>query len=110
MPEIRQHEFEGSLSITFDCDTPCDSAIEASGHEPNGYFWEGIAQVLISTEAPDLAGKVNLDCEGSMFCAVSDSSEPLESLSALLTPVVNDPDRVIALIEKAAKIGFEFDD
>jgi hypothetical protein len=31
--------------------TDVDDVIEALGHEPNGYFWEGVAQLLVDTEA-----------------------------------------------------------
>ncbi|MFJ1541916.1 Imm51 family immunity protein [Micromonospora chalcea] len=37
--------------------TPVDDLVEELGREPNGYFWEGVAQVLVSTEAQVLEGR-----------------------------------------------------
>ncbi len=108
--EIRRHEFEGTLSITFDCDTPADEIIEDAGHEANGYFWEGVAQLVIAKEAPAIADKISYDSEGSMFCAVSEDGEALEVLAGIMGPVTNDPERVAAILEEADAMGFEFDD
>jgi hypothetical protein len=33
-----------------------DGTITELGHEPNGPFWEDIAELLIQAEAPDLDG------------------------------------------------------
>jgi hypothetical protein len=40
------------------------------GHEPNGYFWEGVARYL--AEAPALADRILYDPEGSMFYAYAE--------------------------------------
>lgn len=110
MVEITTHEFEGSSSITFDCETPADDAILAAGHEPNGYFWDGLVQRVVATDAPAIADALAYDSEGSMFCAVSDDAAALDVLAALLATVVNDPERVAAIIADATAAGFEFDD
>ncbi|MEV6923014.1 hypothetical protein AB0M46_00670 [Dactylosporangium sp. NPDC051485] len=36
--------------------TAGDEVAEELGHEPNGYFWEGVAALLAATEAPELEG------------------------------------------------------
>ena len=60
-----------SASLTFQCGAlPADAAVFAAGHEPNGYFWEGVVQYLTG----DLASQVELDCEAGMFCASLDLS------------------------------------
>ncbi|MFI6079270.1 Imm51 family immunity protein [Actinoplanes sp. NPDC051343] len=41
--------------------TDVDEVVEDLGHEPNGYFWAGIAELLVSTEAPDLNGRFEFD-------------------------------------------------
>lgn len=43
--------------------TSVDSRVEELGHEANGYFWEGVAQLLVKTEAPSLEGKFDYDPE-----------------------------------------------
>ena len=49
--------------------TAVDGVVEEFGHEANGYFWEGIAQLLVATEATDLEGRFKYDPEGGMFVA-----------------------------------------
>ena len=42
----------GEHSLTFYCgELPVDKEIVLAGHEPNGYFWDGVATFL----RPDLA-------------------------------------------------------
>lgn len=43
--------------------TPVDKEIVLAGHEPNGYFWDGVTTFL----RPDLAERLDLDSEGGMF-------------------------------------------
>lgn len=99
-------ESAGSFSLTFACgDLPADEAVTAADHEPNGYFWEGVAQFL----APDVAAVVEFDSEGSMFCAYGDRG-PLARLQQVLEPVLADPATVTRVIRDATASGFEFDD
>jgi Immunity protein 51 len=43
----------GRFSLLLDAGTTdVDVVIEELDHEPNGYFWEGVAQLLVDTEAP----------------------------------------------------------
>lgn len=87
-----------------------EDAVEASGHEPNGYFWEGVARRLVATEAPELAELVDYDPEGSMFVAYGNDRDALTRLGNLMARVANDADAMTALIEAAEADGFEFDD
>jgi hypothetical protein len=99
-------EIEGSPCLTLYCgDLPVDAAITEVGHEPNGYFWEGIATYL----EPALAARVELSSEGGMFAAYGERAD-LEQLLAAMTPHVADADAVVALIRRAESEGFEFDD
>jgi len=60
----------GTYSLLLDAGTTqVDDVIEELGHEPNGYFREGVAQVLVSAEAPALEGRFSYDPEAGMFCA-----------------------------------------
>jgi immunity protein 51 of polymorphic toxin system len=96
----------GSFSLSFTCgELPADDAVIAADHEPNGYFWEGVAQFL----APDVAAVVEFDSEGSMFCAYGDRG-PLARLQQVLEPCLADPARVRQVIRDATAAGFEFDD
>ena len=90
--------------------TSVDALVEELGHEPNGYFWEGVAQFLVSTEASKLDGRFSYDPEGGMFCAYGDDRTALEELGALMAAVAADGDRMRKLITAAEAVGFEFDD
>jgi hypothetical protein len=107
VPEnLRLSDFGGSWSLTLDCGgLPADPAISAAGHEPNGYFWEGVAEFL----ADDLVSRVDLDPEAGMFCARGDRAV-LEQLREQMEPYVADPERIAGLIREAEAAGFVFDD
>ena len=72
---------DGSRSVFFECDAPPTwKVVEAHGHQPNGYFWEGVANWLISQgRAPE----VSMDPEGSMFSAQGTPAELDAFLAAL---------------------------
>lgn len=96
----------GSTSLTFECgDLPADAAVFAAGHEPNGYFWEGVAQYV----AGGLISEVELDPEARMFCARGDRAV-LGQLREKLEWYLDDPDKVAQLIREAEASGFQFDD
>ncbi|MFC6933266.1 immunity 51 family protein [Actinomadura yumaensis] len=101
----------GKFSLLLDAGTTdVDDLVEQLGHEPNGYFWEGVAQFLVSTESPALAERFSYDPEGGMFCAYSEDQTALQKLAALMTPLTTDADRMRKLITSAKASGFEFDD
>lgn len=90
--------------------TDVDALVEELGHEPNGYFWEGVARLLVSTQAPALEGRFSYDPEAGMFCAYGQDRSALDELAARMAVVATDPDRLRELIALAAVNGFEFDD
>lgn len=101
----------GSYSLLLDAGTTrVDGTVEQLGHEPNGYFWEGVARFLVGTEAKSLEGRVSYDPEGGMFCAYGTDRTALEELGALLSAVAADTDRMRKLVASAEATGFEFDD
>ncbi|MFG1949315.1 Imm51 family immunity protein [Nonomuraea sp. NPDC048826] len=100
----------GKFSLLLDAGTTqVDELVEESGHEPNGYFWEGIGRFLVSTEAPTLEARFQYDSEAGMFCAYGDDQKALRHLAELMSAVATDGDRVRGLIAAAEAAGFEFD-
>lgn len=100
------HDLGGELSLTFECGAqPADTGVKAAGHEPNGYFWEGLVQF----ELPHLAERLDFDSEGDMF-AVAGSRDDLEALKAAIEPMLGSPGKVSAIIARADAAGFQFDD
>ena len=101
----------GAYSLCLDAGTTdVDDVVEELGHEPNGYSWEGIAELLVDAEAPHLRQRFDYDPEGSMFVAHGTDRPALEELSALLAAVATDAERIRRLVALAAERGFEFDD
>lgn len=103
---ITLHDFDGEHSLTLDAgDLAADAAVVAAGHEPNGYFWEGLVQFAW----PDLAERLDFDSEGGMFCALGSLSD-ITQLKTALEPVISSPSAVRELVARAETAGFEFDD
>jgi hypothetical protein len=101
----------GEYSLLLDAGTTdVDDVVEELGHEPNGYFWQGIAQLLVSTETPALEGRFSYDPEGGTFSAYGTDRDALEELATRMSGVAADAERVRQLITLAEANGFEFDD
>ena len=98
---------DGSRSVFFECDAPPTwKVVEAHDHEPNGYFWEGVANWLISQ---GLAPEVSMDPESSMFSAQGTPAE-LDAFLIALAPYLVEDDTMATLIEEADAAGHDFDD
>jgi hypothetical protein len=99
-------KIEGIYSLTFHCgELAADSAIRAAGHEPNGYFWEGVAAFVAEKQV----SRLELDSEAGMF-SVDGARWRLKRLQRHLEPLLDDPDAVAELIRQAEGQGFEFND
>ncbi|OKJ50330.1 hypothetical protein AMK27_35255 [Streptomyces sp. CB02009] len=103
---INLYDFDGEHSLTLNTgDLAADAAVAAAGHEPNGYFWEGLVQFAW----PDIAEDLEFDSEAGTFCAVGSSSD-LARLKTALESVITSPEAVRDIIARAEASGFEFDD
>ncbi|MFH9728717.1 Imm51 family immunity protein [Streptomyces sp. NPDC017254] len=103
---INLHDFDGEHSLTLNAGgLAADTAVAAAGHEPNGYFWEG----LVRFSWPDIAECLDFDSEAGMFCAVGSPSD-LARLKAVVESVITSPEAVRDIIARAEVSGFEFDD
>jgi hypothetical protein len=81
--------------------------VEELGHEPNGYFWEGVARTLLRTAAPDLEESLGFDSEAGMFCAYGQNEASLRRLGELMAPLVTDADPLRALMSHANPGDFD---
>ncbi|MFQ6197014.1 Imm51 family immunity protein [Streptomyces sp. NPDC000405] len=103
---ISLHDIDGEHSLTLDAGgLAADAAVVAAGHEPNGYFWEG----LVRFAWPDLAERLDFDSEAGMFCAVGGSSD-LARLKTAVESVITSPEAVHDIIARAQSSGFALDD
>jgi hypothetical protein len=103
---INLHDFEGEQLLTLDVGgLAADAAVADTGHEPNGYFWEG----LVRFAWPNLAERLDFDCEAGMFCAIGSPSD-LALLKGAVESVITSPEAVHDIITRAEASDFEFDD
>ncbi|MFD3537670.1 Imm51 family immunity protein [Streptomyces sp. NPDC058664] len=103
---ITLHDFDGEHSLTLSTgDLAADAAVVATGHEPNGHFWEGLVQFAW----PDLAERLDFDSEAGTFCALGSLSD-LARLKAVLEPVISSPSAGREIVARAETACFEFDD
>jgi hypothetical protein len=82
-----------------------DAAIAATGHEPNGYFWEGVLRFL----DPALADSMELDSEAGMFAAYGNATQ-CDRVGELLSALLQDIDAINELVARAEAAGHNFDD
>ncbi|MFE5332209.1 Imm51 family immunity protein [Embleya sp. NPDC056575] len=83
------------------------SLFDALGFEGNGYLWEGIVQLAVGNELPEIADDLDYDCEGGMFCVVSAGPEPLRRLHGVLHRILNNPDEVRTLLTSVDRDFFD---
>jgi hypothetical protein len=82
-----------------------DETIVAAGHEPNGYFWEGMLRYL----EPELAEQVELDSEGGMFAAFGRRRQ-MQHVQSVLAPYLVDSGLVADTVSAAERAGFQLGD
>lgn len=95
---VEKYSFEPAEIPVFDW-------IIEQGHEPNGPFWESVAEFM----KPELSGTLDYDVEADFF-SISGPEGAVEELKAVLEPLTIDPGKLSKIIEAAKAEGFEFDD
>jgi len=100
-----------SLVLDAGC-TASDRTIEESGHEPNGYFWLGVALWLMRCGALEasLSERLDFDPEGDTFVAHGTDRAALETLGLEIARLANDEAAMSELITAADAAGHDFDD
>ncbi|MBF0696539.1 hypothetical protein [Actinomyces bowdenii] len=89
---------------------PTTETITRLGHEPNGYFWEGVVRWLQGKGTVTEVGEP--DPEGGAYITrvALGGRAQLEALAAALAPYLIDDEAIAALITEADAAGFDFDD
>src|SRR5690348_10114107 len=75
-----------------------------------GYFWEGVAQLLVDTQAPSLQGRFEYDLEADMFVAHGSDRPALVELAILMAAVATDAGRLRQIVALPQERTFQFDD
>lgn len=84
------------------------AAITETGHEPNGYLFDGLATYLINQQGLDQKG-IEFYSEAGMF-SILGNTETLTTLHQLLIELLHNPSLLTATIREAEAVGFDFDD
>lgn len=87
--------------------TPSDDAARALGHEPTGYFWQGVAERVLLEPMLEV---LDFDSEAGVFSARSADLETLAIAGRAMAGIVNDPARLREVVAAAEADGFVFDD
>lgn len=106
---VREHDGTHTLQLVAGT-TAVDHVIEHAGHEPNGYFWEGVAALLIASQAPALEGRFEYDSEGGTFVVRTADRTALDWLHAQLAAAADDTKALAGILKLAQARGFQFDD
>ena len=104
-------DIEGTSTLFAVMDQTPDAVVEAitaAGHEPNGYFFEGLATYLISLHGLDGAG-IEADSEAGMFSLLGNSAT-LTALHGHLLRLLLNPTELTTTIQQAEAAGHDFDD
>lgn len=86
-----------------------DEVVEGFELTPNGYFWEGVAELLLDGPLSAYADRVQANAEPEAFMAQGDQ-EALEALGEALEELLTQPEALEEFIEQALEEGFEFEE
>lgn len=106
MAYSRIGESGGEYSLTFSCENlPADAVVIDAGHQPSGYFWEGIATLI----APEIMQVLESDSDSDLFKVIGLRAD-LEELRNKLEPMISRPEAIRATLARADSEGFELHD
>ena len=104
-------DIEGTSTLFAAMDQTPEQVVEAiteAGHEPNGYFFEGLATYLINLHDLDGAG-IEADSEAGMFSLLGNSAT-VTALHEHLLGLLRNPAELTQTIQQAEAAGHDFDD
>ena len=97
---LMEHEGGQYSLVLSDLDYRAE-VFEEKDHEPSGYAWEGVVQLLLQERAPELADRVEFDSEAGMFCAYGTDAAALRTVAGLVQETLDDPAKLAAAIDRA---------
>lgn len=86
------------------------SVIREAKHKPSGYFWHGVAQLVVQDEVPGLEGNIQYDPDSQGFHAYSTDRAALTTLANHLTRLASQPKAIAELLLLAKNTGYIFND
>ncbi|MEO8701748.1 MAG: Imm51 family immunity protein [Kofleriaceae bacterium] len=97
----------GTFSLLLTTFEPAGAVFQAAGLEGGGYAWEGIARYVTEVVVPEIASRVGMDPESSMFCAYGEDRAALELLGTHMARLFNDQVALSAVIQAVGRDGFD---
>jgi hypothetical protein len=97
----------GKYSLLLTTFEPASAVFESVGLEGGGYTWAGVARYVTEVVAPEIADRVGLDPEASMFCAYGEDLTALEVLGGHMARLFNDQVALAAVVQAVGREGFE---
>ena len=67
-----------------------EDVFDECGQYGNGYGWQGVARSAVHVRNPDLAARLQYDCEAGTFAANSADVDALKELGAFLREAFHD--------------------
>lgn len=106
-------DFEGTSSLFAATDTGAiseevEEVVSKAGYEPHGYFIEGIASFLLSSNG-QATDQLSFDSEAGMF-SVLGSRDILEPLKQQLSELFANPSELKETMDRAIAAGVELED
>ena len=102
---------DGKWGLAFDViDADTVSVIREAKHNPSGYFWHGVAELVVQSEVPSLDGNIQYDPDGQGFYAYSSDRSALTTLANHLTRLASQPKAMTELLLLSKNTGYIFND
>ncbi len=102
---------DGKWGLGFDViNADTVSVIREAKHNPSGYFWHGVAELVVQNEVSSLEGNIQYDPDGQGFYAYSPDRSALSTLANHLTRLASQPKAMTELIALAEDSGYVFND
>lgn len=107
--EILQiNEHQGKYSLTFYVEmSQVDDVIEDAEHDPNGHFWETLADYVV--ESREIPGDFEFDSEADMM-AIHGAKKDLETLRDEFLPYITSPRKMRGLLVEIDEEGLDLDE
>lgn len=101
-------EYQGQYSLTFYVEmSQVDDVVEDAEHNPDGHFWESVADFLI--ESREIPGDFEFDSESDAM-TIHGAKRALEGLRTELLPYVTKRSKMRSLLAEIDEEGIDLDE
>lgn len=94
-------EFDDDVSVCLSAGKYLSEAFEAQGFEGSGYDWDGLANVFLEEQHPELIEQIHFDSEAGMFCVYSEDVEAMRAFISSFREACEDRDLILDMLSRA---------